>query len=164
MKPLIVFYSYTGHTQRIAQGLEALTGGDLCPIFPSQPYPMAFPELLAQVRKEVDAHYRPPLLNLGPLPRAYRTVFVGCPNWCGTIAPPLASWLYGHDLAGKQVLPFFSHCGGVRGDLRGAVGRLCPKARVGEALEILEEEQDLEPLLRRWLLRCGAALPVSIHF
>lgn len=50
-KPLIVSYSYAGHTHRIAQALCALTGGDWCEIYPWQPYPMAFPELLEQVKK-----------------------------------------------------------------------------------------------------------------
>ena len=48
-RPLIVSYSYTGHTQRIAQELQRMTNGDLCDIYPWQPYPMAFSELLRQV-------------------------------------------------------------------------------------------------------------------
>lgn len=64
-------------------------------------------------------------------------MFVGSPNWCGTIAPPLASWLRGNDLSGKRVLPFASHCGGVAGDMQKDVAALCPKAQVGPTLEVL---------------------------
>ena len=59
---LIVSYSYTGNTHKIAQEIQKLTGGDLCEIYPWQPYPMAFPELLAQVKREIAAGYRPRLL------------------------------------------------------------------------------------------------------
>ena len=48
---LIVSYSYSGHTHRVAEALQHLTGGDWCEIYPWQPYPAAFPELLEQVRK-----------------------------------------------------------------------------------------------------------------
>ena len=42
---LIVSYSYSGHTHRIAEALQKITGADWCEIYPWQPYPMAFPEL-----------------------------------------------------------------------------------------------------------------------
>lgn len=57
-RPLIVSYSYSGNTHRIAQKIQSATDGDWCEIYPWQPYPMAFPELLEQVKKEVQAHYR----------------------------------------------------------------------------------------------------------
>lgn len=50
-RPLIVSYSYSGNTHRIAQEIQSATGGDWCEIYPWQPYPMAFPELLRQVKK-----------------------------------------------------------------------------------------------------------------
>ena len=43
---LIVSYSYSGNTHQIAKGIQEATGGDRCEIYPRQPYPMAFPELL----------------------------------------------------------------------------------------------------------------------
>ena len=129
-KPLIVSYSYTGHTHRIAQALRALTGGDLCEIYPWQPYPMAFPELLEQVQKEIQAGYHPRLLPGAASARGYSVIFVGSPNWCGHIAPPLAAWLAKNDLASKVVLPFYSHCGGVPCDFGRELARLCSKAEI----------------------------------
>ena len=153
MKPLIVCYSYTGHTREAALRLQSLTGGDLCQIFPRQPYPVSFPQLLEQARREIAAGVRPRLLVMGPGPQPYRTIFVGSPNWCGTIAPPLASWLSHYDFSGKVLFPFCSHCGGVRGDLREAVQRVCPKAEVKEALGLLETETAPEDVLGQWLAR-----------
>lgn len=121
-RPLIVSYSYSGNTHRIAQKIQSATDGDWCEIYPWQPYPMAFPELLEQVKKEVQAHYRPRLLPVSYSPHSYSVILAGTPNWCGTIAPPLASWLYKNDLSGKIILPFYSHCGGVSGR---SPGRYC---------------------------------------
>ena len=149
-RPLVVSYSYSGNTQRIAQGLQAMTGGDWCEIHPWQPYPMAFPELLEQVKREIQSQYRPRLLPGTRSPRPYQIIFVGSPNWCGTIAPPLASWLYKNDLTGKRILPFYSHCGGVSGDLRGDIARLCPNADVREALGLFDDGGDLTDTLRQW--------------
>ncbi len=147
---LIISYSYSGNTHQAAQVLCAVTGGDWCEIYPWQPYPMAFPELLDQVRKEVQTGYHPRLLPGFRNPKPYPVVFVGSPNWCGTIAPPLASWLTKNDLSGKIILPFYSHCGGVPCDFSRDIARLCPKAEVRNALGILETETAPARLLKEW--------------
>ena len=103
---LIVSYSYSGNTHRIARIIQEFTEGDRYELYPWQPYPMAFPELLKQVKKEVDHGYHPILLSGAPSPAMYKVIFAGSPNWCGSIAPPLASWIYKNDLSGKIILPF----------------------------------------------------------
>ena len=156
-RPLIISYSYSGNTHRIAQCLQELTGGEWREIYPWQPYPMAFPELLEQVRKEIRSG-RPIRLLPGPgLSGSCRVIFAGSPNWCGTLAPPLASWLRGHDLAGKIILPFCSHCGGVSCDMARDISALCPGAVVLEPLEVLGDGgRELPDLLRAWLIRTDA--------
>ena len=157
-RALIAVYSYSGSTHRIAREIQAVTGGDLCTIYPWQPYPMAFPELLAQVKKEIAAQHRPRLLPTAFLPCAYPVIFVGTPNWCGTIAPPLASWLHRNDLSGKILLPFYSHCGGVSGDMQADIARLCPKADVREALGVIDGDKgELRGVLKEWFQRTGLA-------
>lgn len=149
---LIVSYSYTGHTQRIAREIQTLTGADWCEIYPWQPYPMAFPELLEQVRKEIQTGYHPRLLPGTSNPKPYPVIFAGSPNWCGHIAPPLASWLAKHDLSGKMIMPFYSHCGGVSCDFGREIARLCPGAKVREALGVLENPgADLPRILQDWI-------------
>lgn len=157
-RTLIVSYSYSGHTHRLAQALQTMTGGDRCEIYPWQPYPAAFPELLRQVKREIETQHHPRLLPVRRTPRGYSVLLVGTPNWCGTIAPPLASWLYRNDLSGKVILPFCSHCGGVSGDLRRDIQALCPRADVLTPLSILEDCGQPEPLLRQWLAQAGIPL------
>ena len=149
-----------GHAHRIAQALHALTGGDWCEIYPWQPYPMAFPELLEQVQKEIQTGCHPCLLPGAANAGEYEVIFVGSPNWCGHIAPPLASWLTKNDLSSKVILPFYSHCGGVPCDFAREIGRLCPRAEVREPLGVLEDlgvlgddGEALWEFLREWLGR-----------
>ena len=83
-------------------------------------------------------------------------IFVGSPNWCGHIAPPLAAWLAKNDLAGKVVLPFYSHCGGVPCDFGRELARLCSKAEIRAPLGVLEDDgAELPQLLQAWLDKNG---------
>ncbi len=82
----------------------------------------------------------------------YDVVFVGSPNWCGTIAPPIGSWLGENHLTGKKVLPFFSHCGGEDKGMEQAVRKLCTTAKMGSCLYVLENgSEDLHDMVQEWL-------------
>ena len=159
-KMLIVSYSYSGNTHQIAQSIQLLTGADWSEIYPWQPYPVEFPELLKQVKRELEMGYKPRLLPGARSPQPYTVVFAGSPNWCATIAPPLASWLSRHDLSGKIILPFYSHCGGVSGNLAGAIAALCPKADVREALSVMGNGgNDLPEILKDWMRHAEIVSP-----
>ena len=149
IKILIGCYSYSGKTRRIAEMIQKQTGGRLSRIYPRQPYPADFQSLLSQVREEIRTGRKVYLLSVEEKADEYDVVFVGSPNWCGTIAPPMASWLRENDLTGKKVIPFFSHCGGEDKGMEQAVRNLCPSAEMGSGLYVLENgSEDLHDMVR----------------
>ena len=151
---LIVCYSYSGKTRRIAEAIQEQTGGRLSRIYPRQPYPADFERLLSQAKEEIRTGKTPSFLPGGENAEKYDVIFAGSPNWCGTIAPPLAAWLSGNDLTGKIILPFFSHCGGEDRGMELAVRNLCPEANTGKGLYVLENGSgDLHEMIRTWLKR-----------
>lgn len=149
---LIVCYSYSGKTHRIAEMIQKQTGGSLSRIYPRQPYPSDFEKLLIQVKEEIRTGKKISLLPVDENADEYDVVFVGSPNWCGTIAPPIASWLSENDLTGKTVLPFFSHCGGENKGLEQSIRNLCPTAEIGTCLYVMENgNEDLHSMIQEWL-------------
>ena len=151
-KILVVCYSYSGKTRRIAEMIEKLTGGRLSRIYPRQPYPADFEQLLSQVKKENETGALPALLPVTESADKYDIVFAGSPNWCGTIAPPLAAWLDKSDMTGKVILPFFSHCGGEDKGMEQAVRGRCPGADMKNSLYVLENSGERLPhIVQEWL-------------
>lgn len=165
VKILIVCYSYSGNTYKIACAIRDLTGGTLCVLYPRQPYPMQFQPLLAQVRGEIARGYLPSLLPGLEKAADYDALFVGTPNWCGTIAPPLASYLAGNSLAGKPVFPFYSHCGGGKWNIGADIRRLCPKAIVQTDFNSVNDGgEQLTEKVAQWLRAVGIETPaVKTH-
>lgn len=154
-KELIICYSYSGNTWRVAEEIRRQTRAPLCEIYPKQPYPMLFESLLAQVRREIDTGFLPGLFPISERVEDYETIFVGTPNWCGTVAPPITAFLKGNNMKGRRLLPFDTHCGGSPGNVGRDIRRLCTDAFVGEGISVINDGgSSLPEKIASWLNRC----------
>ena len=127
---LVVYYSRSGNTRNIAKLINQAVGGTLHEIVPEAPYPRSYDATVEQAKREIQAGYKPPLQSELDGVEAYDTVFVGSPNWWSTIAPPVATFLSGHDLSGKTIVPFCTHGGGGLGRIGQDIAKLCPRSTV----------------------------------
>ena len=119
---------------------------------PEKPYPADFERLLSHVRKESRSGRFPALLPVTERADKYDVVFTGSPNWCGTIAPPLAAWLQENDMTGKILLPFFSHCGGEDKGMEQAVREFCPAGEMRRSLYVPENgRENMQDIVHAWL-------------
>ncbi|MCS7110840.1 MAG: flavodoxin [Ignisphaera sp.] len=154
---LIVYYSWSGNTRRVAQVIHEIVGGDLVELEPVEPYPESYSATLERAKKEIRAGLRPPLKTTIEGVKDYDTIFVGSPNWWGTIAPPVTSFLSQHNLSGKTVVPFFTHGGGGLQKMLDDLKKLCPQSKVLQPLTIYEDGGgNLKERVRRWLIEIGA--------
>ena len=137
---LIAVYSNTGNTNRIARVLQTITGGELVEVFPAQPYPGDGSLMKRQVESEIKCGECPPLLAVRSCYiKRFGCLFAGTPNWFGSIAPPLASFLKNYSFTQKTIIPFVSHDGGGAGDVRSEIQKICPHADVTEALCVYKD-------------------------
>lgn len=111
-KILVAYYSYSGNTEKVAKKIQEVTGGDLFAIKAEGTYPEDYSAMTAQAKKEISAGFRPKLTTSVENIAQYDTVFIGSPNWWGTITPQISSFLEQYDLSGKKVIPFITHGGG----------------------------------------------------
>ena len=135
MKALIVYYSYSGNTRRIAQQIQKKTGGDLAEIRTVEPYPDDYDTVVSRGKTEVDAGYMPPCLPLAVNPADYDVIYLGAPVWWYTFAPAVKTFLASHDLTGKKIYPFLTN-GGWIGHTAKDIVKACPGALVGQAANI----------------------------
>ena len=111
-KILVAYYSYSGNTQEVAEAIHEALGGDLFEIKTTGSYPESYRPMTEQAKKEIEAGYRPELTTRVENMAQYDVVFLGSPNWWGTITPQVSSFLEAYDLSGKTVIPFITHGGG----------------------------------------------------
>lgn len=138
-KQIVVFYSWSGNTRRIAELIAAQTGADLLELEPQTPYPSNYRAVVEQGKDEVQRGYRPALKPYDCNLTEYDTVYIGTPIWCGTMAPPLASFLSENSFEGKTVLPFCTHGGGGKGYLDQDVKKLCAGACIADICAVYQD-------------------------
>lgn len=111
-KTLVVYFSYTaGNTKRIAEKVSEALGADLLTLEPEVPYSKNYDKVVGQGEEEVRRGYRPELKPLGVNLNDYSRIIVGSPTWWYAPAPVVMSFLDGHDLHGKTVVPFMTNAG-----------------------------------------------------
>ena len=112
MNPLVVYYSYSGITRRLAEDIALITDGNLRELKPQKPYSFSYNTAVKEAREEIEKGYCPPLLEGAEAIENTDVIFVGSPNWLKTFAPPVLSFLRAVDLSGKTIIPFCTHGGG----------------------------------------------------
>ena len=109
---LIAYYSWSGNTKQVAEAIQEKIGGELFEIKTVDNYPEDYQDMVNLAKDEISEGFRPELeTNIGDISE-YDVIFIGSPNWWGTIAPPVSSFLANNDFSGKTVIPVITHGGG----------------------------------------------------
>ncbi|HBF38828.1 MAG TPA: flavodoxin [Firmicutes bacterium] len=156
---LLVYFTHSGNTRKLAELLHEKVGGELFEIQPEIPYPDSYNTVVEQAKKEIRDGYKPALKSeIGNL-ESYNTIFVGSPNWWSTIAPPVAAFLSKNDLSGKTIVPFCTHGGGGLARIERDITKLCPQSTVLESFEVYGSAGgNVHSKITDWLQRIGVAL------
>ena len=112
-KTLVVYFSATGSTERIAHMIAAETEADVFVITPEEPYTDADLNWTDSNSRVVFEHENPEAQNEVALTEItpenwenYDTVYIGYPIWWGIAAWPVNQFVTGNDFTGKAVIPF----------------------------------------------------------
>jgi flavodoxin len=135
-KILIAYFSHGGNTRVVAEILQKEIGGDIFEIKTVQKYPQEYNPLIDIAKREQEANTRPSLATKVDDMSAYDTIFLGYPNWWGTMPIALFSFLEQYDFAGKTIIPFCTHGGRRLGSSVRDIERLCPEAIILEGLAL----------------------------
>jgi len=135
-KVLIVYLSRTGNTGAIAKIIHEEVGGDMVELKLKTPYPEDYHAIVAQVVRENETGYLPPLKTKIENIQDYDTVFLGFPTWGMQLPPPMKSFLHEYDLSGKTVIPFNTNGGYGVGSSFQTVQDLCPDSNILKGFSI----------------------------
>ena len=117
-KSLIVYFSCTGTTKRIAEYIQENTGADIYRIEPEEPYTaedLNYGDSSTRAtREQNDPSARPAIAGKVENMSRYQNVVIAYPIWWGQAPKIISTFLESYDFSGKTIVPVCtSHSSGI---------------------------------------------------
>ena len=125
-----------GNTEVVAGIIKELTGGELFQIEQVQAYSKDYNECIAQAQADQKRDARPELKTYPESLDSYDVIYLGFPNYWGTMPMAVFTFLEHFDFNGKTIRPFCTHEGSGMGGSENDIKKLCPGAEVALGLAI----------------------------
>lgn len=155
---LVVYFSCTGNTKKVAEKIAALTGGDIYEIVPAEPYSAAdlnYNNDDCRTNREMNDPTARPAIGGGKVDiSGYDTVIIGYPIWWGTMPRIINTFIDSCDLSGKTVLPF---CTSGSSGISRSVSDIKTAAPTADVRDGLRTSGVSDAELEKWL-RAGGAI------
>lgn len=147
---MIVYYSRTGenywngsiknlekgNTETVAEMVADMTGGDLFEVETVKTYPEDYYQCIDEAKAELQRGDRPEVKAYADDLEDYDTIYVGYPNWWGTMPMVMFTFLEHYDLSGKRIIPFCTNEGSGMGGSERDLKKICKGAKVEKGLSI----------------------------
>lgn len=150
-KKIIVYYSLTETTARLAEKIASETDADLFRLECKVPYSNGMSEAGSQSKSDKENGVHRELLAVPDL-SSYDVVFVGTPVWFSGTANPVETWLLSADLQGKKVVPFCTYWSSGKNETLNEIAELSGGA---EILEGIGQAYSQSADVSGWLKKIG---------
>lgn len=125
-----------GNTEVVAKKIQELTGSDMFEIKTVKSYPEDYTETTNVAQEELRKNSRPELTEIVDDMDSYDVIYIGYPNWYGTMPMAVFTFLESYDFSGKTIIPYCTHEGSGLGQSVRDIKKLCPNSRVLDGLAI----------------------------
>ena len=140
-----------GNTEIAAEMISNILNADIFEIVAEKEYPFNYNECIEIAKKELRENSKIKLKQDIDI-KDYDTIFVGYPNWWGTMPMPVWTFLEEKDFTNKKVLPFCTHEGSGLGKSQSDIKKLTGGAEVLKGLAINGSEvSNSEKQIKKWL-------------
>ena len=155
-KALVVYFSWSGNTEKVAKSIQRQIGADIFEIVPETPYSDDYDTVVDLAKKEQQQNARPAIKDKIDNIADYDTVYVGFPNWWGDMPMILYTFFDDYDLSGKTISLFCTSGGSGLSDTVNEVKELEPEATVTEGLHIgSSAASSPDDAVAKWLEKIG---------
>ena len=124
-----------GNTEVIAEIIQENIGGELFEIDTVNSYPKDYYECIDIAKNELKSEARPELTDKIDNIDDYDVIFLGYPNWWGTMPMPVFTFLESYGMSEKTIIPFCTNEGSGMGASERDIKK-CTNANVLKGLSI----------------------------
>lgn len=145
-------YIEVGNTETIAKMIAQLTGADLFKIEQKIPYAKDYRTCIAQAKKDLIDNARPEILDMPSNLEQYDEIYLGYPNYWGTMPMAVYTFLESFNFKGKIIHPFCTHEGSGLSSTIDDIRKMVDGATVAEGLSIKGSEvNEAKSIVEDWI-------------
>ena len=142
-----------GNTEVIAEYIQNTCDADIFKVEPLNAYHDDYMKCTEVAKKEQQEDARPELKEYLEDIDGYDTIFIGFPNWWGTLPMPMWTQLEKLDFTGKTVKPFVTHEGSGFGSAQRDLKKLCEGADIKKGLSVQGSKvYEVENIVKHWVI------------
>ena len=135
-KKLVVYFSYTGNTRKIAQKVKEELHCDILELKPVKPYSTDYQTVVDEEQNNESTKKTPEIQDINIDLNNYDEIIIGTPVWWYTIAPVVRTFLKQNDLTKKTIIPFATNAGWLGRTFK-EIENLCPNSNVQKEMNIV---------------------------
>ena len=125
-----------GNAEIVAEFIKNTVGGDLFEVQTVKEYAKDYYACIDEAKRELRARARPPIKAFPEDIDRYDNIFIGYPNWWGTMPMAMFTLLEHFDWAGRKIIPFCTNEGSGMGSSERDLAKACPGATIARGLSI----------------------------
>lgn len=141
MSKLIVYFSYTQNTKKIAYKVKEKLNCDIVEIKTVVPYSEDYDTVVNDKKNSETSNYLPEIQKMDIDLSKYDTIIICFPVWWYRPSPAIRTFLNDNDLSGKKVIPLATNAGWL-GKSFEEIKKLCPNSKVEEGFNIVYDSGD----------------------
>lgn len=125
-----------GNTERVAEFIQKAVGGDIFEVDSVKTYDADYNKCIQEAKAELQTKERVAVKSYLENLEDYDTIFVGYPNWWGTMPMVMFTFLEHYNLSGKTIIPFCTNEGSGMGRSESDLKNICNGAVIKKGLSI----------------------------
>ena len=136
MKKLVVYFSYTGNTEMIANKIKEKLDCDILKIETKVPYSTDYDKVVNDEQNSEASNHLPEIKEININLNQYDTIILGTPVWWYRPTPAIRTFLTKKNLDGKTIIPFATNAGWL-GRTFNEIKNLCPNSKIEKEMNIV---------------------------
>ena len=145
-------YIEVGNTEKIADMIAEITGADLFKIEQKVPYAADYNTCIEEAKKDLQTKARPELVSMPENLDRYDEIYLGYPNYWGTMPMAVYTFLESYNFTGKKIHPFCTHEGSGLSSTERDIKKAAQGADVSKGLSIYGSRvDDAKNIVKEWV-------------
>ena len=141
-----------GNTEVAAQMISEITNGELFKIEQVKNYSKDYNDCIAEAKSDQQRDARPELKVYPENIDEYDVIYLGYPNYWGTMPMAVFTFLEKYDFSGKKIMPFCTHEGSGLGNSLSDIKKLCPYYILDKCLAIKGSKvSESNDIIKKWI-------------